>query len=92
MREKQIEEKLRDEVKKLRGLALKFVSPGTSGVFDRIVLMPGGKVWLVELKKPGKILSPLQQVFEKKLIGLGTPYRVIDDMKKVTDFINELKK
>src|SRR5688500_17577957 len=91
MREKQIEEKLRDEVKKLGGLALKFVSPGTSGVFDRIVLLPDGKIWFVEVKKPGEILSPLQQVFEKKLIRFSMRYRVIDDMTQVDKFINDLR-
>jgi hypothetical protein len=32
------------------GVAYKWVSPGRAGVADRIVLLPGGKVWFVELK------------------------------------------
>ena len=39
MREKVIEHKLLTEVKKIGGLALKFVSPGYDGVPDRIVLL-----------------------------------------------------
>ena len=44
--EKVIERKLRDGVKKLGGGAqcLKFESPGTSGVPDRLILLPGGRV------------------------------------------------
>jgi hypothetical protein len=91
MREKIIEEKLRTEVKKLGGTALKFTSPSHSGVFDRIVLMPAGKVWFVELKKPGKDLSPLQKVFRKELDRLQQSYRVIDDMEKLHEFLSEIK-
>jgi hypothetical protein len=32
------------------GVAYKWVSPGRVGVADRIVLLPGGVVWFVELK------------------------------------------
>ena len=54
--EKVIERKLRDGVKKLGGGAqcLKFESPGTSGVPDRMILLPGGHTVFVELKQVGK--------------------------------------
>ena len=39
--EKDIEKYLRDEIKKVGGIAYKFVSPGNSGVPDRLVLLPG---------------------------------------------------
>ena len=57
MREKVIEHKLLTEVKKIGGLALKFVSPGYDGVPDRIVLLPGGKIGFVEVKAPGRKAS-----------------------------------
>ena len=40
MIEKQVEQALRKAVRDRGGLALKFVSPGLTGVPDRIVLMP----------------------------------------------------
>ena len=40
MLEKDIEEKLRNKVKKLGGKAYKFVSPGNAGVPDRLVILP----------------------------------------------------
>ena len=43
MREKEIEQKLVDTVKKHGGICPKFVSPGFSGMPDRIVLLPKGK-------------------------------------------------
>lgn len=42
MREKEIEEKFREAVKRAGGKAYKFVSPGNDGVPDRLVVMPGG--------------------------------------------------
>ena len=53
-REKQIEDHLRNKVKKLGGRAYKFVSPGNSGIPDRLVILPGGKVGFAELKRPGR--------------------------------------
>ena len=42
MREREIEEWLREQIKNLGGKALKFTSPGNDGVPDRIVFLPGG--------------------------------------------------
>ena len=50
--EKEIEAKLVDVVKRHGGMCLKWVCPGWAGVPDRIVLLPGGKVIFVELKRP----------------------------------------
>jgi hypothetical protein len=38
-------------VKKLKGEALKFFCLSFTGMPDRIVLMPGGRIWFVELKE-----------------------------------------
>ena len=48
MREKIIEEKLTKAVKQNGGVCWKFTSPGTAGVPDRIVLMPGGRIAFVD--------------------------------------------
>ena len=58
MREKQIENKLATEAKKLGGIALKFVSPSFDGMPDRLVLIPDGHIAFVELKAPGKKPRP----------------------------------
>ena len=49
MLESTVERHLREEAKKRKGMALKFVSPGMNGVPDRIVLMPDGKMAFVDL-------------------------------------------
>ena len=48
MREKTIEQKLVQAVKAKGGIAPKFVSPGFSGVPDRLILLPDGKCGFVE--------------------------------------------
>ena len=45
MLESTIEHYLVRTVHKLGGEALKFTSPGRRHVNDRLVLLPGGKVW-----------------------------------------------
>lgn len=87
MREKSIETYLRDEVEKIGGKAFKFSSPGNNGVPDRIVLLPGGIVKFVELKKPGEDLRPIQRSRKRQFEKLGFEVLVIDSKEKVGDFI-----
>jgi len=89
--EKQVEAKLKAKVEKLGGKALKFVSPGLSGVPDRLVFMPGGRIFLVELKKPGGELSSQQVRRKKEFEALGFKYYVIDSYEKVEGFISEIQ-
>ena len=77
MRERDIEAYLRGRVKALGGVAYKFVSPGYAGVADRLVLLPGGVVWFIEVKAPGGRLSPLQMLFGRRMQEMGMNYRVI---------------
>ena len=90
MREKAIETYLRDQVRKAGGAAMKWVSPGNSGVPDRIVFLPGGRVVFVELKAPGKKPTQLQLVQHERLRALGCDVRVIDSREGVDALIREL--
>ena len=71
MLEKEIEKILVAEVKKLGGKAYKFVSPGNSGVPDRIVIFPKRPPVFVELKTDTGVLTDLQTVQVKRLRELG---------------------
>jgi hypothetical protein len=88
MRESIIEAYLRDKVKVSGGIAYKFVSPGNSGVPDRLVLLPGGDCFFVELKAPGKEPTSRQLYQHKKLRALGFQVFIIDSKEKVDEFIN----
>ena len=63
MKEKTIEQYLVWVVARLGGKTYKFKSPSQRGVSDRIVCLPDGQTWFVELKTKGGRLSVLQQLF-----------------------------
>ena len=81
--ESEIERKLTQYVKSAGGMSLKFVSPGTVGVPDRILLLPLGKVIFVELKQKGKKLRAIQKHRKKQLEALGFTVLVIDDEETI---------
>ena len=90
MREQEIEQKLREAVKRMGGRAYKFISPGNVGVPDRIVIMPGRQVIFIELKTEVGRLTPVQKAQIGYLAGLGQDDRVPYGMNDVEKFINEL--
>lgn len=90
--EKYIEQKLVRSVKAKGGCCPKFVSPGTDGMPDRIVLMPGGRIGFVEVKAPGKRPRPLQVKRHDKLRALGFPVFVLDDLEPIPEIIREVEK
>lgn len=87
MREREIEAYLREQVKAAGGWAPKWVSPGNSGVPDRIIFLPGGVVTFAELKAPGKKPGPLQLVQHRRLGSLGCEVRVIDGREQVDELL-----
>lgn len=91
MRERDVERWLRLQIEKLGGRALKFTSPGNDGVPDRIIFLPGGKVYLIELKAVGGRLSPIQVWQQENLRRLGVDVRTITGCAEVEAFIRELK-
>ena len=82
--EKEIEKKLKTMVKKHGGLCLKWVCPGWSGVPDRIILLPGGRVIFAEVKRPkGGQVSRLQLWWLEKLTSLGFYARFVFNEKDI---------
>ncbi|MBA4541962.1 VRR-NUC domain-containing protein [Thermoactinomyces daqus] len=87
MRERQIEQRLKREVEKRGGLALKFAPLGWAGAPDRIVLMPGGRIAFIELKAPGGKVRPLQQKRLSQLRALGFQTEVIASIDQIEAFL-----
>lgn len=90
MNEKLIERKLRDSIKKLGGIALKFSSPYHRGMPDRIVLMPGGRIAFAELKTTGKKPTVLQKKAIAELQAMGFKADVIDSQEGLNKFLEEI--
>ncbi len=91
MRENEIETKLVKAVKARGGVCWKFVSPGTAGVPDRIVLMQSGRIAFVEVKAPGEKPRPLQRVRIKLLRRLGFKVYVLDGAEQIGGIIDEIQ-
>ncbi len=89
--EKTIEHKLVQAVKRMGGLAPKFVSPGLDGVPDRIVLLPGGKAAFIELKADGKKLRPLQERRKKQIEALGFKVYCVNGTEQIGGVLNEIQ-
>lgn len=87
--EKWLEATLRKRVEAMGGWAIKFL-PSLTGLPDRIVLMPCGGIWFVELKSTGKTLRPPQRLWKQRLLNLGFRWRLIDSEETLKTFINEL--
>lgn len=87
MTERDVERKLRLAVEAAGGKCLKWVCPGWSGVPDRIILLPGGRVIFAELKRPkGGIVSDLQQWWAKELRSLGFEVWTVKDEAELDAF------
>lgn len=81
---------LRRGVKRLGGLCLKFTSPGTSGVPDRIIIL-AGMVYFVELKAPKKDPTPIQELMHKHFRDRGVPVYVLRGKAEVAKFLQFLE-
>ena len=88
--EKTIEAKLVNSISRLHGWAIKLLSTYIKGLPDRLVLMPNGKIYFVELKSQGKKPTPMQLHIHEKLRLMGFKVYVIDSLNALNDFINEI--
>lgn len=91
MREKLIEQKLVQAVRKSGGLCLKFVSPNFDGMPDRLILLPNGIIAFAELKAPGKKPRPLQIARHKTLMNLGFRVYVIDSVEQIGEILDDIQ-
>lgn len=91
MLEKELEAKFRERVKKAGGRAYKFVSPGNSGVPDRLVILPGGHIGFVELKQHGKKPTKLQERQHEILQSLGCYVTTLDRPEGIGRVLDEIR-
>ena len=87
MNEKIIEARLRNGVKALGGIAYKWVSPGNVGVPDRMVVLPGGVVHFIELKREGGKPTRMQKVQIARLRALGADCAVVYGLAGVETYL-----
>ncbi|MDN7916604.1 hypothetical protein QZM99_00670 [Burkholderia gladioli] len=91
MLEKTVEAYLVERVRALGGTAYKFTSPARASVPDRIVILPPGRIFFVELKRPGGKLTRGQEREHEHLRRLGTDVRMLDSIGAINAFLNEVQ-
>lgn len=89
MEESKMDRYLKDH---LPGFWLKWVSPGETGVPDRILLLPPGVLVFAELKAEGGRLSARQKLWRSRLRDGGYDYRLIVGMAGAKAFVEEVEK
>lgn len=87
MAEKDIERFLVNSIKKLGGVAYKFVSPGNAGVPDRLIVMPGGKIYFVELKTEKGVPTVLQCRQMDRLLRLGCDVNLVRGLDGIKNLL-----
>ena len=76
--EKLVERKLREAVETLGGKAVKLTSQLHRGLPDRLILLPEGKAFFVEVKSTGRKPTKLQQAVHRDLCAMGFQVFVVD--------------
>ncbi|MDO4301237.1 MAG: VRR-NUC domain-containing protein [Clostridia bacterium] len=89
MLESTLEQSVGKYIKSLGGCTFKWVSPGATGVPDRICILPGGHVIFIELKRPGRKngLSERQKKILRVLEGLGCKVWCINSLEDLKERI-----
>lgn len=81
--EKAIEAYLVKRVKAIGGICLKYSSASVTGYPDRIVMLPGGITFWVELKSKGQHPEKRQEIRIDELRAIGQRVEVVDSKEGV---------
>lgn len=87
MRESTVEGHLVKRVKAVGGEVRKLRWIGRGGAPDRVVMLPGLGLWLVELKRPGGVPEDHQAREHVRLMKMGVRVLVIDSIEGVDKFM-----
>lgn len=92
MRESQIEKNLVEGVKRLGGMCLKFVSPGSPGVPDRLIITASGRIIFAELKAETGRLEKIQKWRIEEMRKRGADVRVVKGTEAVRQLLAEIER
>ena len=84
--ESSVEAHLQNRMARIGGRAFKFM-PALKGTPDRLVVFPCGRIFFVELKRPGGVLSPAQKLWHARMFKMGHVVHVIDNVETVDAFV-----
>jgi hypothetical protein len=88
--ESKIETYLCKQVELGGGFISKFVDPTRRGAPDRIVFMPWGCVYIIELKRPKGKAKVHQEKYHAMIRATGTNVYVLDTLEAIDSFFRML--
>ena len=86
MLESSVESDMIRRVHKAGGMVTKLV-PVKAGAPDRLVILPGGKIRLVELKSESGRLRPIQEAWHRKAAKRGVIVPVLSSTAEVKEWL-----
>lgn len=87
-RESTLEKRFMSEIKKRGGLAIKMPGNIMTGIPDRLVILPGGRIVFVELKTDRGRVSKIQAHVHKLLTELGCHVEVLFGREQIDEFLD----
>lgn len=90
MKEESVEAALTRKVRELGGMSIKLL-PTRSGVPDRMVVLPPGRIYLIELKTRTGPLRPAQRVWHKRAGALGVHVPILRGLPDVERWVEWAK-
>ena len=88
--DKKLERSVKNAVEKtLNGMCLKLLSQHITGLPDRLCLLPGGRIFFVEVKTTGKKPRKVQEVIHQRLRSLGFRVYVLDSSKVLHTILDD---
>lgn len=88
--EKHLERLLKNAVENtMHGLCLKLLSQHTTGLPDRLCLLPIGRAFFVEVKTTGKKPRKIQEFIHRRLRSLGFRVYVLDSSQVLRTILTD---
>lgn len=87
--EARIERYLTSSVRARGGHCFK-LAPTTAGLPDRLVVLPPGRLLLVELKAPGGRLRPVQVALHERLSAAGVEVAVLASKTQIDNWLRDM--
>lgn len=84
-----VERHLRRRVVAEGGLCFKMPAGVYAGIPDRLVLLPWGQIWFVELKAAKGRVRPTQKVWHDRAARIGVPVAILDSIEAVDAWMQD---